>query len=132
MIHIIDNEPFICDLVSTVAAFLGSPSKTFGSERSYLCYMLNDTYTPPDMMFSNIDLPEGMGCALSTLIKQQYPDVTFILMREGISSAASCDSNEHKNKHPVDHILQKPFNVRELTEFVGTIPSKRTQAIVQP
>ncbi|OIO71375.1 MAG: hypothetical protein CO186_00515 [Zetaproteobacteria bacterium CG_4_9_14_3_um_filter_49_83] len=125
MIHIIDNDPFVCELASTVASFSGSQSKVFVSECNYLCYMLNDAYVPPDMIFSDVDQPEGIGCTLSRLIKQQYPNVTFILMHGSFKPSARKETRKHHSSNYVDHVLLKPFNVKELIEFVKAITSEK-------
>ncbi|OIO68291.1 MAG: hypothetical protein CO186_09700 [Zetaproteobacteria bacterium CG_4_9_14_3_um_filter_49_83] len=118
MIHIIDDEMLIRELLSKAVSHMGKQAQSFDSATRYLQYMQEEAYIQPSIILSDINMPEMTGCALAPLVKQQYPDTTFALMTGNPEQCTPHCCHGQKNDALIDRTFYKPFNLKELSEFI--------------
>ena len=118
MIHIIGEDPFIRNVISTVSVFLSRRCREFESADSYRLYLGGDAFIPPEIVFSNLGMSETMDSGIIPIVKLCNPEVKFVLMKDCFAQAADQSSIENSAEYLVDHTFQKPFNVKKLMEYV--------------
>ena len=113
-ILIIDDEKDICML-------LGAMLKKFG----YTSYTANSITEgrqklqeiKPDLVFLDINLPDGLGFSIIPKIKERYPEAKIIMI-------SAYDSSKEKNRALIegaDNFISKPFNSNTIKETLQQV-----------
>lgn len=118
MIHIIDDEAGIRNILSMVMTRLGLDCLTFNSATEYLEHMKESSYVHPDMILSDLSMADMAGCDLAPIVKQQNPCTKFALMTGNLAKCTpECCAAKNRG-HLIDRKFGKPFNMQELSQYV--------------
>jgi len=121
LLHIIDDEEGIRELLASFAKLTGFESKVFCSANSYLEYLESDSYVPPKALITDINMPDSMGCVVSHPLKSKYPDVTLIVMSGFLEQCDTRCCKRHRAHGLIDYSLPKPFKMAQLIEILEAI-----------
>jgi len=115
MIHIVDDEEVLRDVLSLISEDLGFRTMTFGLPAEYIQYMESEQYEKPKVMISDITMPgELTGFDLIKKVKEKHPGQLCVAM-SGDGSAPS------KYKNLACMYLQKPFTSEKLKSVMTAI-----------
>jgi len=114
MFHIIDDEPYIREILNAMVSRTGHLTQDFCSGDDYLTFMNSPEYTPPTAILTDYMMPGIDGYELIRHIRHKYPTQKIIL----ISGTPECLNHEHKN---LCHTLQKPFKMDELDTLITAL-----------
>jgi two-component system, cell cycle sensor histidine kinase and response regulator CckA len=70
-----------------------------------------------DLVMSDLLLPQTSGPELYDQLKQLRPDLPCIIM----SGYPLEDESKQLRRHGINHWLQKPFNMRQLSELLHSV-----------
>lgn len=107
MFHVIDDEPYIRNILSTMISKAGYLTQDFPSGDAYLTFMNSPEYAPPTAILTDYMMPGMDGYELIQHVRSKLPTQKIIL----VSGTPECKENEHKNPC---HSLQKPFRIGDL------------------
>lgn len=114
-ILIVDDEP---DATATLAKFLetrGYAAETAANGEEALERVRGDKY---DMVFTDLRMPGMDGADFLARVRQEQPLLPIVVMT-GHTSLGGQD--EIWLRAGVEAVLQKPLNLREISEMVRTI-----------
>ncbi len=115
-ILIIDDEPDICRLLQLSLVRHGYQVKYVNSLTEGMKHLENQR---PDILFLDINLPDGSGLEALPSIKRQCPDLPVITI--------SAYDNGPEKQQALDtgaaYFLAKPFSVKNLDELISNIKS---------
>jgi two-component system, response regulator, stage 0 sporulation protein F len=77
----------------------------------------------PDLVIMDLKLPGMNGAEVSKKIKEMEPDTKIIVL-----SGFKEEYSEELAKVPVDHVMEKPVNMRELTQTISDMLAGRAPA----
>ncbi|MFA6637180.1 MAG: response regulator [Candidatus Omnitrophota bacterium] len=77
----------------------------------------------PDLVIMDLKLPGMNGAEVSRKIKELKPDTKIIVL-----SGFREEYSEELAKIPVEHVMEKPINMRELTQTISDMLAGRTFA----
>jgi CheY-like chemotaxis protein len=119
-ILVVDNKKRMADVLSFVLREAEYEVETFYDARSAL---LRASDSPPDVLVSDISLPEMDGIALAGALLEQNPDCKVIL----ISGSPYWKSRREPQGEGVDGfvLLPKPFSPNELLSLITSKQSSR-------
>jgi len=117
-ILIVDDEPEIVGLLSRVLIRQGfevSTAQTIkdGWEKLHL--------TCPELLFMDVNLPDGNGLEELSGIRLQFPDLKIVII-------SAVDLDDHRKKalqRGAFKFLSKPFQLSQVSELVATIKSSK-------
>lgn len=113
-ILIIDDEQMLCESLKDILQEEGYNVRTAANALSGLSEIERD---PPDLIISDIRLPDINGLELLKRVKQEYPNVEIIIM------TAYCEAEsylEAKEKGAFEYIT-KPINIPILKMMISQI-----------
>lgn len=115
-ILIIDDEPDICRLLQMSLVKHGYNVKYVHNLRAGLQYIQRQQ---PDILFLDINLPDGSGLEALPLIKKNCPALRIITI-------SAYDNGMEKQKalsSGASYFLAKPFSVKNLNELIQDVKS---------
>ncbi len=121
MLHIVEDEDHIREMLTGIAQFVGLETKLFYSADSYLKYLKSHDYIPPKALITDIYLPGLIGCTICNPLKSKYPDVSFVVMSGFLEQCNIRCCKRHRADGLIDHSLQKPFKMEQLIELLEAI-----------
>jgi len=111
MFHIIDDEPYIRDILNAMISRAGHLTQDFCSGNDYLTFMNSPDYRQPTAVLTDYMMPGINGYELIQQIRKQYPTQKVILI--------SGTPEFLENKQSVlCHTLQKPFKMEALNALI--------------
>lgn len=113
-ILIIDDEPDICTLLSSVL-------KTDGNE-TYVAHNLADGQTLfttkcPDIVFLDLNLPDGSGFSLLPKLKKEIPGSKVVIC----SAYDGVTERETATQYGADYFISKPFKLKKIKAVIAEI-----------
>ena len=115
-ILIIDDEPDICRLLQLSLVKHGFDVKYVHNLRAGLQYI---QHKQPDILFLDINLPDGSGLEALPMIKKNCPALRIITI-------SAYDNGMEKQKalnSGASYFLAKPFSVKNLDELIQDVKS---------
>jgi len=107
MIHIIDDDPCILSILSEIMKALDYPAATFSCPNNYCEYANSNNYEHPNIIITDVTMPELNGYQLMKNVSAIHKEVKFIVM------TGYQDTTNELSEHP--HIfMKKPFRPKEL------------------
>lgn len=107
MIHIIDDDPFILSILSEIMKALDYPAATFSCPNNYCEYANSNNYEHPNIIITDVTMPELNGYQLMKNVSAIHKEVKFIVM------TGYQDTTNELSEHP--HIfMKKPFRPKEV------------------
>lgn len=76
----------------------------------------------PDLILSDIKLPDGLGLDFLSEVRQQFPNVQIVLM----TAYGSIEQAVHAMKLGADNYLQKPFDLQELKLLIHQLRQQQS------
>lgn len=111
-ILILDDEREICFLLATLLNQMGYQTDC--------AYNLDDgmqklsTEDPFDLIFLDLNLPDGLGYNLIPAIKQQHNDAKVVM----ISAHGALLKQIQNNTYGIDHFIAKPFDRQNIADVL--------------
>lgn len=123
-LFILEDDASICGLVKVALEMNGLQVKTFSTVQSFLAALSDGQ---PDVALLDIMLPDGSGLDALKFVKDNYPDVSCIML-----SALSKEEDKVNGLNTgADDYIAKPFSVLELTARVNArLRSKQRQTVI--
>ena len=121
MLHIVDDERYIRELLADIANLVGFGSKLFCSASGYLAYLESNDYNPPRALITDINMPGMIGCTICYPLKEKCPDIKVIVMSGNLEQCSTRCCKSHRAYGLIDHKLQKPFMMGELVKFLESV-----------
>lgn len=120
-ILVVDDEPGICELLTTLLESHGY--------RVYSCYSAKDALaamerTTFDAVITDLRMPGMDGLTLIRQLKTRQPETAAIM----ITGYATVETAVDALRHGADDYVTKPFNVEELRKVVGRVVRARQLA----
>ncbi len=109
-ILLIDDEPLIRDGLKQILELKGYTVKTASDGKEAIQYLNNNC---PDIVITDIIMPERDGIEVIVSVKKKYPEVRII----AISGGGRINAHDHleiAKQLGVDNTLTKPFSSDEL------------------
>lgn len=113
-ILVIDDEPDICRLLQLSLMKYGYNVKYVHALKDGLKYLRR---RKPDLLFLDINLPDGSGLEALPAIKEQCPALPVIT----ISAYDNGMEKQKALKAGASYFLAKPFSVKNLDELMTTM-----------
>jgi CheY-like chemotaxis protein len=113
-VYVVDDEKQIADILSSVLRERCFDVETFYDARSAL---LKASDCPPDILISDITMPEMDGIALATALRKQSPNSKVILMS---GNPAWKTRNLRGGTLDDFTLLSKPFPLSQLLRLIET------------
>ncbi len=111
MIHIIDDEICILEILPEVIKSFGYSTKTFSSPTLYCEYASSHNYNRPNIIITDVKMPKINGYQLMAKISEMHKGIKFIVM--------SGYHNELDKLSEYPHIsIKKTFNPEELDTHI--------------
>ena len=107
MIHIIDDEPCILEILTEVIKSFGYPTETFSCPSLYCEYAHSRDYKLPNIIITDVRMPKINGYQLMDQVSEVHKKIKFIVM------TGHQEPDDKRSEHP--HIfIRKPFNPEQL------------------
>lgn len=90
MMHIVDDNEAVLNVVSDLVEAFGYGSLRFTSSRDYLDYASSDAYRPPKAVFADVRMPDVDGLTLMHKVRAMHSEVRFVIM-SGENSSVQAD-----------------------------------------
>jgi DNA-binding response OmpR family regulator len=121
-ILVIDDEPDICKLLQLSLMKYGYNVKYVHALKDGLKYLRR---LKPDILFLDINLPDGSGLDALPGIKEQCPGLPVIT----ISAYDNGMEKQKALKAGASYFLAKPFSVKNLEEAMSSMKSQQDPGI---
>jgi len=116
MIHIIDDETCILEILPEVIKSFGYSTETFSCPTLYCEYASSHNYNQPNIIITDVKMPNINGYQLMEKISKIHKGIKFIVMT-GFQEKQDKDS-----EYP--HIfMRKPFNPEDLDTHIQSLMS---------
>jgi len=79
----------------------------------------------PDIVFSDIWMPDYDGFYLLSTLKQRYPDSKIIM----VTADLTIETDEKLKKSKADSVIFKPFKIRDVMAAIENITKMNVQLI---
>jgi DNA-binding NtrC family response regulator len=114
MVHIIDDEVYVLDIISVMLQRLGYQTMTFSEPEAYLAYIQSEGFQKPKLAFTDINMPRMNGYALMDKTWDIYPNYSFAIVSSDtmIPKPYSAKIQGH---------LVKPFRMKNLSDVISQI-----------
>ncbi len=113
-ILVVDDEDSMCNFMEIMLKKEGYSVSTAQSGADALDRIANDN---PDLVISDIMMPEMSGIELLTEVRKRRDDLHFIVM----TAFASVDSAVEALKKGADDYITKPFKIDEIKQVIKTL-----------
>lgn len=115
-ILIVDDEPSIRQLMSTLLTLEGYTVTTAPDGRAALDHILN---TPPDVVISDVRMPHMSGCELLTAIRANpmFDAIRFILLTSFVDESPETATAAAR----ADACISKPFTREVMLKALRTL-----------
>jgi len=114
LFHVIDDQPIICEFMSSIFHDMGHETRVFNSPVAYLNFLGSDEYTAPAAVFSDVSMPLMSGYEMIRRVMIEHPDQKFIVI-----SGKPEIQDEYRNYACM--FLNKPFAVEDLEEIIESL-----------
>ena len=81
----------------------------------------------PDIVFSDIWMPDYDGFYLLKTIKENYPNSKVIMLTADLTK----ETNEKLKKLNVDSVIFKPFNTEDIINTLSKVLTEKKQTIIE-
>lgn len=116
------------DVRESLAQILGDEGYTIFQASNGLEAIEVMTAGQIDLLITDILMPEMDGIELSTIARNQFPDLKMILIsgggRQGLLSGEYDYLGMTAKLTNIDHVLKKPFDPLEIIELVNRLINK--------
>ena len=116
MFHVVDDQPYLCEILSGILEFLECEVETFTSPHDYLDYATSDKFIKPIATFTDVHMPTMNGYEMIGRLLQVHPYMKFVV----ISGESTI---KHKSMDQACIYLLKPFK----PEIIETVVYKLRQ-----
>jgi FixJ family two-component response regulator len=114
MFHIVDDEPFIRELVEDIFKSLGVDAISFESAEAYLAYIKTSSYQTPFATFTDINMPNMTGYDLMDEVYKTSSSHPFIIM--------SSETDVHIGYiEAAKGYLKKPFKIIDIQRIIAPL-----------
>jgi len=103
LFHIVDNHPYLSDVLGEVMISAGYRVKLFTSPQAYVDYAQSDTFVMPIGVITEIDMPVMNGYEMMQEVHQLHPSLKFV-------AATSDPFIDHDYKSKACMFIQKPID----------------------
>jgi len=107
MVVVIDDEPDMCKILTKILNIEGYHVNSFTDPGKAMEYV--EKYQP-DVVLTDIRMPERSGMDILKEVKEKFPGVSVIIM----TAYASIEGAIQAMKEGAFHYVTKPFNIEEL------------------
>lgn len=103
MIHVIDDQPYLGDILSQIIQTFGYPAKTFTCPQDYIDHVQSPDFQIPLGTITDLHMPAMNGYEMMEQAHSHCPDIKFVVMtgETGI---------QHEYKSKACMYLTKPFH----------------------
>jgi CheY-like chemotaxis protein/two-component sensor histidine kinase len=116
---VVDDEPDVRDLVSVILEDRGAKVTTVGSAQEALMVLVKKS--PPDIIVSDIGMPEGDGYSLIRQIRKLPPEAGGQIPAIALTAYASSEDSNRALSAGFNRHLPKPVDPTELTIAIANI-----------
>ena len=109
---VVDDDPDIVDLFCELLEISRVEVLGKGSDGSEAVELYKKF--KPDVIFVDLSMPNYDGIYAVTNIRSMYPDARIIVL----TGNAGRDERSLHEKHKVDYVLHKPFNMHTIRESI--------------
>ena len=81
----------------------------------------------PDIVFSDIWMPDYDGFYLLKTLKENYPDSKIIMITADLTQ----ETDEKLKKFNADSVLFKPFKIEDVMDMVSKVLTEKKQSIIE-
>lgn len=121
MIHIIDDEKSIRDLLKRVVDMVGLSAQTFNSVTEYFEHMKSISYQLPKAVITDINMAGMIGCHIVEVIKQLDPQIIVTVMSGNLLQCHPACCALHRAEGLIDYKLEKPLRMENLLEILESL-----------
>ena len=111
MIHLVDDNSMIRELMTRIIESSGYSVKTFADANSYIDYTHSAAFTQPLATFVDVVMPGMSGYTMINHIHAEQPDMKFIVMSGQLDIPSDY-------KKLVCMFLKKPFELSRVKEIL--------------
>ncbi len=121
IIHVVDDEDAIREVLLQILSCYGFQVKTFGSGEAYLAYMQNNNFIIPAVLLSDINMPGMNGFLLLKEVQQRHPAICCMLMTGNSDQCAERYLEQYGLAGRVRYIFSKPFSPSSLMKALESV-----------
>jgi len=108
MFHIVDDQPYLSDMLGQLLGSLGYAVETFTCPQAYLDYAASEEFTMPFGTITDIDMPIMNGYEMMRRLHHIHPSLKFVVV-------TGEPYIEHEYKSKACMYLSKPFRMYMLS-----------------
>lgn len=116
-IFIIDDEPDICTLVSTIVKQKGFDVDFANDLKSGFEKIKKKN---PQLLFLDLNLPDGSGYSIINQVKEFNPQIKICI----ISAYNTPTEQQSANEYPIDKFIGKPFGKKQILDLIENLEIK--------
>ncbi len=112
MIHIVEDEPFLRDILADILKEHSRDVQDFGCPYEYLKHMRSPDYKAPIAIFSDVKMPHMSGYDFMNQVRQVNPNQRFVII---------CGKNdiEQRKENLLCSYLCTPFSSEKIKNIVA-------------
>jgi len=110
IVHVVDDEDTIREILMQILSGFGFQVRTFSSAESYLAYMQNDGVDTPAVLLSDINMPGMNGFQLLREVQRRHPAVCCMLMTVDPEQCTERHLQQHALAGLVRYVFTKPLH----------------------
>jgi len=111
MFHVVDDQPYLCELLTDILEMFGCEVESFTSALDYLEYVKSNGFIKPVATLTDVGMPIMNGYEMMESVLAIHPGMQFVV----ISGEPAI---RHEYKHLACMYLLKPFRPTVIEEIV--------------
>lgn len=117
VVHIIDDDELYRKVIVEIIRNFGFSTSEFSSGDSYLQYMRQHQYKPPQMIISDMNMPGITGLATLNEVLNRYPEIPCYLISGNLMQFRLIDLSGYAIKE----VLEKPVCFEKIRSVLHTL-----------
>ncbi len=114
--HIIDDLPYVGEIITETLEMEGYTTKLFSCPAEYIAFSRSKTFLPPAAIFTDIKMPKMSGFELIDVLHSHFPNQKFVIV-------SATPAMNHPAMEKVSAFLHKPINLEILVETAASLAS---------
>jgi len=116
VIHFVDDEPMIRELMEIFIADAGHDALGFESGNQYLTYLTSPDFKQPIVLISDVSMPGINGYDLVLEVRKHHPKQKIMLITGNVDAKNHPEAVAH-----LCYTLEKPFSYRQFMDLLNTL-----------